>query len=79
MCDVTMDNLFDLFGFNIAFNIINRSFKGRGNQYILKLVKILHCILPGIGKHLPTFPHRAGSVQTADLRGGRRLCKPLHS
>ena len=37
--------------------VATSSYKDLGNQHII-VVKILHCYLFGIGKQLPTVPHR---------------------
>ena len=38
-------------------HIMMGSFMGRGIRYI-RLVKVLYCKLPTIGRKLPSFPHR---------------------
>ena len=40
----------------------------------IQLFKVLHCKLPTIGKQLLTLPYKGSGFDTADLRGGRRVC-----
>ena len=42
-------------------------FVDRGNQY-MRLVKVLYCKLPTIGKQLPTFPHKARGLNCPTQR-----------
>ena len=48
----------------------------RGNQYI-KLVKVLYCKLPTIGKQLPAFPHKVKGLNHRPQRFATCVL-PLH-
>ena len=47
-----------IWGFYVAFNTVQGSWKGRGNQYI-QFVRVLYCKVPTNCKQLPAFPLEA--------------------